>query len=86
MKRRPVATFLAKVAADSTVRAELVALAARHGMDLGIDTMDDAALDGVAGGGGTVKSLADETALYLKEHPAAQDSADGIAAWWLPKR
>jgi hypothetical protein len=30
--------------------------------------------------------LADEILRYLREHPEAQDTIDGIADWWLPDR
>ena len=31
-------------------------------------------------------SLADDILRYLVEHPEAQDSAEGIADWWLTER
>ena len=33
----------------------------------------------------SVKTIADEIARYLEEHPDAADSLDGIRQWWLPR-
>ncbi len=32
-----------------------------------------------------MSNIADEIARYLREHPEAADSLDGIRHWWLPQ-
>jgi hypothetical protein len=32
-----------------------------------------------------VNTIADEIARYLKDHPDAADSLEGIRRWWLPR-
>ena len=34
---------------------------------------------------GPVNTIAEEIARYLREHPDAADSLDGIRQWWLPR-
>jgi hypothetical protein len=33
----------------------------------------------------TEKQVADLIVEYLREHPHAMDTAEGVAAWWLPE-
>ena len=32
-----------------------------------------------------MNNIADEIARYLRDHPEAADSLDGIRQWWLPR-
>jgi len=50
MESNTLLAFLKKASEDEGLRNELVALAGRHGIQLGSDELSDAALDQVSGG------------------------------------
>ena len=50
MNTKALETFLRRLGQDEALRAEFVALAARHGIEFGTEELSEEALEGVAGG------------------------------------
>lgn len=85
MEAKQLVAALRELATDESRWADISALAARHGIEIGSGELDDAALDAIAGGD-AVSALSEEIRTYLKAHPSAVDTLSGVSQWWEGKR